>query len=140
MASEPDDGGGLMAGVQRLMATFVALLHNRLELLALEVEEEKQRLLRTLAWGAAALLLGLLSLVFLALFVTVLLWDSHRLWALGGVCASFVLAAVGAAWQVKRLARAPGGAVASSLDELLDDYAALTGQAVDCGPGAGAGR
>ena len=41
-------------------------------MLSLELEEERDRLLATLAWGAAAVVLGCFTLAFVAVFVTVL--------------------------------------------------------------------
>ena len=112
------------------MATLVAIVYNRLDLLGLEYEEEKRRVLRTMAWGEAAVLLTVVSMVFVAMLVTVLLWDAHRELALGLVTLLFVGCCAYAWWQARRQAHAAGGVVASSLDELLADYAALTGRQV----------
>lgn len=120
----------LTESIQKLFATLVAIAHNRLELLGVEIEEEKQRLLRTMAWGAAAILLTVVAMVFVALFVTVLLWDNNRLLVLGLVSLLFVAGGAWAWWQTRRYARSAAGALSSSLDELLHDYAALTGREV----------
>src|SRR3990167_8618923 len=49
---------GLLSSLQGLLATLLAIFQTRLELLVTELEEEKLRLLKVLAWGAVALLLG----------------------------------------------------------------------------------
>jgi len=116
---------GLFASVQGLMATSVELLHTRLQLLSTELEEEKTRLLRTLSWGAAAFLLMGMGLVFLAMFVTVLLWDSNRLLALGLITLAFIVGGGVALWQAMRHLHAPSGLFAASLAELRRDRQAL---------------
>jgi len=120
-------GKGLLASLQRLGGTLLAIGHTRLALLATEMEEEKQRLIQMLAWGAVMLLLGSMTCLFLALTITVVFWDTHRLQALTVVTLLFALGAVWAGWQVrKRSQLAPGGMLAASLAELEADMAALT--------------
>lgn len=116
---------GLFASVQGLMATSVELLHTRLQLLSTELEEEKTRLLRTLSWGAAAFLLMGVGLVFLAMFITVLLWEHNRLLALGLITLAFIVAGGVSLWQAMRHLHAPSGLFAASLAELRRDRAAL---------------
>jgi len=84
----PPAGARLLASVQAMSATLVAIFQTRLALLATEVEEEKQRLLAVLGWGAVAIMMGTVACVFLAGFITVLCWDTHPLLALGdpGFC------------------------------------------------------
>jgi len=126
----PADGraaapSGLFASAQGLMATTVELLHTRLQLFSTELEEEKTRLLRTLSWGAAAFLLMGVGLVFLAMFITVLLWDANRLLALGLITLAFIVGGGVALWQAMRHLHAPSGLFAASLAELRRDRAAL---------------
>lgn len=117
---------GLVASLRRLLAHGVELAQTRLELILLELEEEKNRLLKLVALGAAALLLLGAGLVFLAIFITVLLWEEHRLLVLG-LCSAFfigggLLALTGAWAQAKQRPRHPHQA---SLEELKQDQAAL---------------
>lgn len=97
----------------------------RLELLAVEIQEEKLRLtglLFNLVVGALLLAFGL---VFLLVFLTVLFWDEHRLLALGlatAIClGGALLTATNAARELKRGSRL----FAASLAELARDRAAL---------------
>lgn len=117
--------GGLFAALRSLLATSVALLRTRFELLAVEVQEEKVRLLSLLAWAAAALVLLAFGTIFLAVFVTVLLWDSHRLLALGAFTAVFLVGGAVALATALRLARTPSRLFAASIAELDQDRAAL---------------
>lgn len=117
--------GRLMSSVQGLAATLTAILQTRLALLATEVEEEKQRLLGVLAWGAIAILMGTVASVFLAGFITVLFWDTHPLLVLGGLTLAFALACLWAVRRVNAITSSPEGLLAASLAELQADQEAL---------------
>lgn len=116
---------GLLASLRGFAATSVALLRTRLELLKVEAQEEVGRVTSLLFWGVAAVLLGVSGLVFLALFITVLLWDSQRLLALGVFSALFLAATAVAVGMVWRLVGRRSQLFAASLAELRRDEAAL---------------
>lgn len=101
------------------------MLRTRLELLKIEAQEEVGRVRGVLVWGIAAMLLGVVGVVFLAIFLTVLLWDSHRLLVLGVFAALFLAAAAVAIFTVLRLARQGSQLFAASLAELRQDETAL---------------
>lgn len=127
--TEPVSGppsGGLLASVLRLLATLTAIGRNRLGLLVVELEEERNRVLSVLAWGAVALLLMVCGLVFVALLIAVMLWDSHRLLALAGIALAFLGGAALAWSQAMKLLRDGGSLFAASLGELAQDHAALS--------------
>jgi len=116
---------GLLGSLRNLLAHGLELAQVRLELFLTELEEEKHRLLKLLAFGAAALLLLIVGLVFLAIFITVWLWDEHRLLALG-LCSLFFLSSGLIALSTARgAARRDGKPLAATLDELAQDQAAL---------------
>lgn len=112
---------GLFASLRNFAATLAMVAQTRLELLANEVEAEKLRLGQMLLFGSIALFCLTVGSVFLAIFVTVLLWDSHRLLALGGLAALFF--SFGGAAAVMFRARASAGSrlFAASLAELGKD-------------------
>ena len=116
---------GLFGSVRSLAAHALELLQNRVELLLTEIEEEKERLLRTLALGAAAFLLLGAGLIFLSIFLTVLFWDEHRLLVLGLLSAFFLGTGLLALWGARRQTRRKSRLLGSSLGELTRDRAAL---------------
>lgn len=119
----PDE---VMSGpFRRLSASVLALLRIRLELLALEVQEEKDRLVHMLVWAVVSAFLGCFALVFLAVFATVALWDTHRLLVLGLFSGLFVVLALWGVRELRRLARAGTTLFQGSLGELRRDSAAL---------------
>lgn len=118
--------GGLRASLQGMLSTLLAILQTRLELLSTEVEEEKRRLLATMAWGAVSILLGIMALAFLGLFITVLFWTTHRELVLGLLTLSF---AAGGVWAFRNAARqlqASGQWLDATLAELQSDRQALS--------------
>lgn len=125
MSEQP---AGLWASLRGAATHGVALLRTRLELLKVETEEEAARLVGLLLWGLAAVLLGIVGAVFLAVFLTVLWWESHRLLALGVFAALFIAAAVVAVTMARHLARQGSRLFAASLAELRRDEAALSGE------------
>lgn len=111
--------------MRRLGESLLALGRIRLELLAIEVQEEKDRIALLLLWSVLTALAAGFGAVFVALFVTVVLWDTHRLAALGGSAALFVALAVLGVLRLQRLAGRHTTLFQSSIAELRQDGAAL---------------
>jgi uncharacterized membrane protein YqjE len=122
--SDSTSRGGLYASLRGLLATALGLLQTRLELLALEAREEKARLIGLISYSIAAVLLLGFGLVFLAALITVLLWDSNRLLALGVFSALFLASGIFCLVAARRLAQQSSGLFAASLAELGKDRAA----------------
>ncbi len=116
--------GGLLASLRGLAVTGLALLQTRLELLAVEIQEEKTRSVSLAAYSVATVILLGAGAIFLAAFITVLLWDSNRLLALGILSALFLGGGLVCLSIVRRLATTPSGLFAGSLAELAKDRAA----------------
>jgi len=118
---------GLYSSLRSFAATSVALLRTRFELLKVEAQDGSPAVVSGLVrvghrGGACSEWSGL---VFLAVFLTVLLWDSHRLLALGVFAALFLGAAAVAIGVALQLARRGSQLFAASLAELRRDEAAL---------------
>ena len=126
--AEPAQRGGLASSLRSLLGNGIALLQTRLELLSIEAQEERVRLLSLLTYGALAFVLLSFGLMFLALLVTVLLWDSHRLLALGIFTAIFLTSGLIALIAMLRQAHTPSTLFAASIAELAQDLAALRGE------------
>ncbi len=71
------------ARLRALLGDAAELLQVRLELLSLEAREDIGQLLTLGVQAALAVVLLAFGLIFLALFLTVVLWDTQRLLALG---------------------------------------------------------
>jgi len=129
-AGKTPDQRGLFASAKGLLGTGVTLIHNRLELLGVELAEERVRLISMLTYGGAAFLCIAAGLVFLAVFLTVLLWESNRLLALGVFSALFLGAGIASLTLAISLGRSGSKLFSASLAELRKDRDALeTGKA-----------
>lgn len=111
--------------LRRLGTSLLTLSRIRLELLAIEVQEEKDRIAGLLVWSVLAALLAGFGLLMLLVLVTVALWDSYRLLALGGSTVVLTAAAVVAVLKVKGLVDRPSTLFQSSITELREDAEAL---------------
>lgn len=72
-------GPGLFDSAKALLASLVAIAHNRLELLSTELQEEIARVALMLVWGAVGLFFVFLAIMFVALVILIAFWDDHRL-------------------------------------------------------------
>jgi uncharacterized membrane protein YqjE len=81
----------ILAAAGRVASTLMAMVGTRLELAAVEFQEDARRLLGYLAWALLAVFLAAGAAMLVALFVILLFWDSYRLQAVAGM--AFVLAA-----------------------------------------------
>ena len=119
---------GLLDSTRNLLDTALGLVQTRVELLATEIEEEKERLLSALVFGAASFVLLCLGVIFLALTLTVLLWDEHRLLILTILSSAFLVSGAGALIFAIRNARRRDRIFAASIAELERDRAMLRGE------------
>lgn len=117
---------GVLNSLRGLAATLVGVAQTRLEILSTEIQEEKIRLGQILVLGFAALFLFALGLVFLAVFLTVLLWDSHRLLVLGALTLFFFGGGTLAALLAKSRAGEGSRLFTASLGELAKDKQRLS--------------
>jgi len=104
---------------------LLALLQVRLELLGVEAREEVNRLAELVALVAVACVLGCLGLGFLAILITVALWDENRLMALTGFTVLFLTLAAVAIWLARSRYRRDHPPFEASLAELRRDRDAL---------------
>ncbi len=118
MAPPPGSLGSRLRGY---FAGALGILQTRLELLATEFQEEKLRLGMLLGYAAAAFFFLGFGVVLLAVFLTVLLWDSHRLLALGVFTAVFLIVGLIAALAAARIGRQGSRLFAASIAELAQD-------------------
>ncbi|MBI4989220.1 MAG: phage holin family protein [Rhodocyclales bacterium] len=117
----PAPGKSLGSRLRGYAAGALGILQTRLELLATEVQEEKLRLGSLLGFAAAAFFFLGFGIVLLALFLTVLLWDAHRLLALGVFAAIFLSIGIIAALAAARIGRQGSRLFAASISELAQD-------------------
>ena len=137
------ESAGLLGSLRSVLAGAVETAQVRLDLLAVELEQEKRRLLEALVLAAGALLLLCVGLVLAVALFLLLLQEAYRLAALGVLTLAFLGGAVLLLHLARGRLASPGGIAAASRAELARDRQALSpGAATAPGPAVGvpAGR
>lgn len=125
MATDPPVRAGWLDSLRSLGDSLLDSVQDRLELLAVELHEEKFRLVQTFVWISAAVFTGMMTLAFASLTLVYLCWESARLAVLGGLAAGYGLALVAIIVGFRRfLARQPKP-FAATLQELGEDRACI---------------
>ena len=126
MAESREPGsGGLFASLKSTAGGLLAIVQTRLELLAVDVAEERERLLALLVLALVALFCLGVGIVLLALLIVVALWESNRLVALGGLIAFFLLTGAAVGWLALARVRSAPKLFGASISELERDRKAL---------------
>ena len=120
-AAPSSEHTGFFRRLRQLLAHTLELACVRLDLLALETRQEASRLLAVLLCALAAGAFICFGLVFLAVLLTVLLWDTHRLLALGVFTGCFLGGGAALAWLAQRRWRALPAPFEGSRQELAKD-------------------
>jgi uncharacterized membrane protein YqjE len=97
---------------------------NRLELLAVEVQEERERHLHALLLACGVAAFGLLAGLTLTAAIVILLWDWSHVAVLLALTGLYGVAAVGFYWRLTGLLR-DWQTLSATLDQLRKDRACL---------------
>lgn len=112
---------GVFAAAGRIGATLVAMAGTRLELAAVEFQEDARRLLGHLAWTLLAVFLAAGALLLAALFVIAIFWDTYRLQAVGGMAVLFGALAGIILMKVRASMNTEAPLLSATLAELRND-------------------
>lgn len=130
MSPDPqtDRAGGLFGSIRRLMANLLEVLQTRLEILSLDITEERFHLARMVVVILAVLFCFQVGVFLAVLFIVLSAADEHQLAAIG--IAAFVLlflAVVGALWLWRWLKTRPP-LFAATIAELQKDRDRMAGK------------
>ncbi len=121
MATPPPGSTGYLASLRVLGGGLLAALRDRLQLLSLELHEEKFRVIQIFIWISAAVFSGMMAISFASLTLVYVFWESARLAVLGGLALVYIVAFVTIVIAFRRyLARQPKP-FAATLSEIGDD-------------------
>ncbi|MFO1461485.1 MAG: phage holin family protein [Verrucomicrobiota bacterium] len=119
---------GLFGSLRRAGATLVSMAGNRLELMVVELQEERNRLLAVLALLLATAVFAGFALALVTGAVLYLLWSTHPLAALLGVALLYAGGATACVLRIQYLLR-ESQPFASTLAEFRKDQQCLQPQA-----------
>jgi uncharacterized membrane protein YqjE len=121
MAESQSSSSGIFASLRRLADTALSTVQNRVELFALELQEEKSWLISTLLWAAAMIFFCGLAIILVVGTVVYLAPESWRPWILLGVAAVFVWLAINSIVGFRRSLRDKRPPLSDSIGELKKD-------------------
>ena len=113
--------GGLLFSLRRLGASVAAIVHSRIELVALEIEREKAHATRLILLGIVAFFFLALGVITATIFVVVLFWDSQRLVAIGFLAVVYIGIGAGALAVARKEAGEAKRPFSSTIEELRKD-------------------
>ena len=116
--------GGLFQNLQRLADNGLALAQSRLELLSVELQMEKVRLVEVLILAAMVVALGLMTLTMITFTLVFLFWESARMQVLVVVSLAY-LGGTLFAWRGLKGRLAARSAFHGTLGEIKKDRACL---------------
>lgn len=122
---------GLRQSLLQLGASAALVLRQRLEMFALDLEEEILRIVLVVLGGLLALMLAFLALVFAGFAVVVVYWDVARVQAIVGVFSVFALGCMIVLLQVRSLWRKRAPFLQATLAELRKDLDLLASRATN---------
>ena len=111
----------LAESVARLAATLLAIVQNRVDLMATEIEEESLRYVSYLMLSLAAMFCLGIAIVLGVLLAVVLYWDSHRIAILSVLMTLFAIMGIAIALRVRTQFRLKPKLLGHTMTELSRD-------------------
>src|ERR1700710_971461 len=93
MTTERQSQHDTQGPLRRIVSSVFAIFETRLELIGIELAEEKERLIGVLFLGLAAMMLTMMALITLTVLVAIAFWDTYRWQSLAGITLAYVLVA-----------------------------------------------
>jgi uncharacterized membrane protein YqjE len=124
MSADADTKPGVWGSLKRILDTLLAITQNRVELFAVELQEEKCRLAEAMMCAAAVAGLGLMTLSLVTFTIVVLFWENGRLPALIGLSVLYLAGTV-LAWRALQARLRQPTAFTETIAELTKDRACL---------------
>jgi len=94
---------GLLSVAGRLARTGVGAIQTRIELFAVEWQEERARLMGTVFWAATFILLGVLAVLLFTATIIFLFPQDARVYVAAGFAVLYLLGAIGAWVGLRRI-------------------------------------
>jgi uncharacterized membrane protein YqjE len=112
---------GLLGSVRAFADGVLGSVHERIELLAVELHEEKHRLVQIFIWISSIVFLAMLATVFASLAVVVLYWDTARVQVVCLLAAAYAVALVAVVFGFRRYLKRQPRPFSATLNELKQD-------------------
>ncbi|WP_323121783.1 phage holin family protein [Burkholderia alba] len=114
--------------LRRLLGSVFALLQTRLELVGIELAEEKERLMGVLFLGLAAMMLATMALISLTVLIAIAFWDTYRWQSLAGITVLYAVGGLVCALKARAGLRDAPSVFEATLNELEKDRELFRGK------------
>jgi uncharacterized membrane protein YqjE len=125
MNESPPVFSGILGTLRRLADDGLGAVKDRLELIAIEIEEEKTRLIRLCIWISAAVVAGLLALILFSFTIIYLCSPGVRPYALVGLTLIYAAVAIFIVRGVRHSVATAPRMFATTTAELTEDRSCL---------------
>lgn len=112
--------------LKRMAGTLLAMAQTRTELLAVEIEEELQRLFGYLMLSLVALFCFAVTVLLAVVLIIILFWDTHRVAAVLCLMGFFAIAAIALGLRVRNAYRQKPRFLSATMQELSKDVETLS--------------
>lgn len=116
---------GLLGTLRSLADGLMDTARDRLGLLAVELQEEKVRVIRIFVWISVVLFLALLATIFTSLAIVVVWWDTARVAVVVSLAGFYLVGLLVAIVAFRRMLRQEPKPFAATLNELREDQACI---------------
>jgi uncharacterized membrane protein YqjE len=114
------------SSLRRLADSLYGLAHTRLELVGIEIAEEKERALGIALTAIGMMVFVMMTFITVDLLVAAIFWDNYRWEAMAALVLIWAGLAGGGIWKLRKLLRESPNPFASTLAELDKDRAMLS--------------
>ncbi len=121
MPEDEPPSRGVLQSLRSISDSALALLQNRLELFGVEIQEQKERVVRLLVLTAVVVFLGNMAVILVTFTIVVLAGEKARGPLLIGLSLVYVLAAVAAFLALRKELRSGPTPLGDTVDEIKKD-------------------
>ena len=116
---------GILDSIRSFLASWVAVIKTRVEIISVEIEEQREWMEQLLLLAVAAAFCLSMGLILLTLFVVVLFWESHPLVVLGAFTIVYLGGGIALWLTLRQKIRSKPRIFSTTSAELGKDYTAL---------------
>jgi uncharacterized membrane protein YqjE len=112
---------GIISSIREFLVATNEFIITKVDLIGVELQEEKKNIIELLIVASGTLLFGILSLLLITFSIVLLFWETHRWAALMGVTGLYIAITVVLFLLVRRKARDSKKVFESTVEELKQD-------------------
>lgn len=125
MSSTTTNASGFMGGLRMLGDSLFECVQDRMQLFAIELQEEKFRLIQIVIWISAVVFTGMMAAIFASITLVYLFWQSAPLATLGSLTVFYGLSLTAAILRLRFYLTRLSHPFAASIEELNEDRSCI---------------